>query len=227
MLIRNSALAISKTTDRAEGKHCLPEFVQLNALWSIARLRVFLSRTIQQARRHFAVKMGLIEGYKLELHSLVRRIALRSEKSRESFLLHLGPVFHLGPTGLPEECIRMRGCTRDIENFAASRPWATAIEWEVFRDGWEAGARWNQNNRCICTSANTVSSLSAPSFAGSAAPVLNSALADISEPPRGSVFASGAGHGFSPLDFCGDRPQNLFGFRSWLTPRFGLACRLL
>jgi uncharacterized LabA/DUF88 family protein len=29
--------------------------------------------------------------------------------------------------------------------------------------------------------------------------------------------------GLSPLDFCGEKPENWLVFRSWLTPRFGLA----
>src|SRR5439155_19969430 len=61
------------------------------------------------------------------------------------------------------------------------------------------------------------------SFAGCAAPALNAALAEITEPPCGSVFASGAGHGFSPLAFCEEKPENQLWSRSWLTPRFGLA----
>jgi hypothetical protein len=131
------------------------EFVVSYAPWSIARLRASLSRTIQLARRRFEVKMGLPQGYKLELRSFLHRIALRSEKSRQSFFLRLGAVCHLGQTGLPEECIRMRDCTRDIESFVASHPWATAIDWDHYREGWEAGARWSQNSHCTCTSANT------------------------------------------------------------------------
>ncbi len=38
-----------------------------------------------------------------------------------------------------------------------------------------------------------------------------------------SCDTAGAGHDFSPLDFCGEKPQDLFGFRERLTPRFGLA----
>ena len=60
-------------------------------------------------------------------------------------------------------------------------------------------------------------------FAGIAAPALNAALTEVAESFAGLVLASDAGHGFSPLAFCGEKPQNQFGSRSWLTPRFGLA----
>src|SRR5205823_7907553 len=60
-------------------------------------------------------------------------------------------------------------------------------------------------------------------FTGIAAPALNPALTEVTKSLAGLVLASEAGHGFSPLAFCGEKPQNQFGSRSWLTPRFGLA----
>src|SRR5438552_13262219 len=60
-------------------------------------------------------------------------------------------------------------------------------------------------------------------FAGITAPALNAALAEETESFTSLVLASEAGHGLSPLAFCGEKPQNQFGSRSWLTPRFGLA----
>ena len=60
-------------------------------------------------------------------------------------------------------------------------------------------------------------------IAGSTAPTLNAALTEVSKPFADLVLTFDAGHGFSPLDFCGEKPQNLLGFRSWLTPRFGLS----
>src|SRR5208337_853767 len=61
------------------------------------------------------------------------------------------------------------------------------------------------------------------SAAGLAAPALNAAFTVVTELSAGSVRASDAGHGFSPLDCCGEKPQNEFGSGSWLTPRTGLA----
>src|ERR1019366_6318793 len=58
-------------------------------------------------------------------------------------------------------------------------------------------------------------------FAEIAAAALDSTLAVGSEPLAGFVFASGAGHGISPLDYCGEKPQNEFGSGLWFTPRFG------
>ena len=56
-----------------------------------------------------------------------------------------------------------------------------------------------------------------------AAPSLDTALAEVSKSFAGLVLASYAGHGFSPLDFCGESRHNHFGSGVRLTPRSGLA----
>lgn len=61
------------------------------------------------------------------------------------------------------------------------------------------------------------------SFAGIAAPALDSTFAVGAEPLAGFVLASGAGHGVSPLDFCAEKRHNEVGSGLWVTPRFGLA----
>src|SRR5438270_8836303 len=60
-------------------------------------------------------------------------------------------------------------------------------------------------------------------IAGCAAPALDTVLTVVTEPLGGSVITSDAGHGRSPLAFCGESRQNLFGSGLRLTPRFGLA----
>lgn len=59
--------------------------------------------------------------------------------------------------------------------------------------------------------------------AGFAAPALNAALTEVPKSLAGLVLASDAGHGFSPLAFEREKPDNHFGSGLWLTPRFGLA----
>jgi len=53
-------------------------------------------------------------------------------------------------------------------------------------------------------------------IAGVAAPTLDSTLAVGAESLGITVGTPDAGHGFSPLDFCGKKPQNKFASRSWL-----------
>ena len=60
-------------------------------------------------------------------------------------------------------------------------------------------------------------------LAGSAFPALDAALTEGTSFNAVRVLASDAGHGFSPLDFCGKKPHTHFGSGVRLTPRFGLA----
>ena len=60
-------------------------------------------------------------------------------------------------------------------------------------------------------------------IAGSAAPALNAALTEVAKFLADLVLAFGAGHGVSPLAFCGETSQNTLGSEAWVTPRFGLA----
>ena len=59
--------------------------------------------------------------------------------------------------------------------------------------------------------------------AGIAAPALNSALTEVPKTFAGVVLAFEAGHDFSPLAFCGEKPENKFdGLMFGLTPE----CRI-
>ena len=60
-------------------------------------------------------------------------------------------------------------------------------------------------------------------FTGIAAPALNPVLTEVPKSLASLTLASEAGHGLSPLAFCGEKPQNQFGSGLRLTPRSGLA----
>jgi hypothetical protein len=60
-------------------------------------------------------------------------------------------------------------------------------------------------------------------FAGSAFPALNVAFTEGTSFHAGSVLASDAGHGSSPLDFCTELSHNEFGSRVRFAPCSGLA----
>jgi len=54
-------------------------------------------------------------------------------------------------------------------------------------------------------------------------PSVEWALAEVPNRFTGLVLASDAGHGVSPLAFCGETSQTSFGSEAWVTPCFGLA----
>jgi hypothetical protein len=81
----------------------------------------------------------------------------------------------------------------------------------------EFGLRDHRGSRQLCVR------FAESGTAGSAAPTLNPALTEVPKLFAVVVLASTAGHGFSPLDFCGEKPENHFGSGLRLTPRSGLA----
>jgi len=88
----------------------------------------------------------------LETRSFLHRIAFRFGTPCHSQGIELGRVYHPNENQPLEVCIRRRDCIRDIENFAALNPTATIIDWDHFREGWEAGPKWGARNSCSCTS---------------------------------------------------------------------------
>lgn len=43
---------------------------------------------------------------------------------------------------------RTLGCMTDMQHSESDFPTATGFDWEIFRIGWEAGARWGESNPC-------------------------------------------------------------------------------
>src|SRR5260370_3122813 len=97
------------------------------------------------------------------------------------------------------------------------------------RDGANAHSLKHQGQRLCCglrvgvVSSQLGNRFAERGLAGCAAPSLNTALPEKSEPLAGLVLASTAGHVISPLAFCGETSQNVLWSEAWVTPRFGLA----
>jgi len=149
---------IAKSKDLFEREHFRDECGASYVQWSTLPRRVFLSQTTRRrVRAQFCYLIALGEGYRRELRNFLHRLALRSAKRYLAMPLQVGAACHLDPTGVPVECIRTRDCIRGIKNFAASHPTATVMDWDHFREGWEAGEKWSRDNRCSCTSASGTS----------------------------------------------------------------------
>jgi hypothetical protein len=145
-----------KSTDRAERERFPVESGASCVQWNTVSDRVLRFQTIRRAfRKRLLCQIALVVGCTLEIRNCLYRIALLFSKRYPATLLQMGAVFHSDPTGVPVECIRTRDCIRDIENFSATRPWATIIDLVHFREGWEAGEKWSAHTRCSCTSANS------------------------------------------------------------------------
>jgi hypothetical protein len=93
---------------------------------------------------------GRLRGCRQEVRSFVHRISLQFGKRYCQPALPIGPVRHRDSAGHLQACTRTHACICGIESFSASRPWATGVDRENYRLGWEAGARWASHNRCSC-----------------------------------------------------------------------------
>lgn len=91
------------------------------------------------------VRMPLAYGFLLEIHSLFHRIAVRCRQRYGAFFLIMSSVRQAEDQPRFEVNIRRCACIRDIESFVEEHPWATILDLEMYRDAWEAGAVWAEN----------------------------------------------------------------------------------
>ncbi len=92
-------------------------------------------------------RFALLRGFLLELRSFLYRIALRCKRRYDLYGLDVGPLQQT-EAGHLRWNTRTRACSEDIKSFAASRPWATMIDLEVYRDAWARGAGWAESSSC-------------------------------------------------------------------------------
>jgi len=92
-------------------------------------------------------RVPLLRVFSLELRSFVYRMGLQYKRRFDLFGLDVGPL-HQNEAGHPRWNTRTRGCTLDMKSFLASRPWATMIDLEVYRDAWGRGAEWGEHSSC-------------------------------------------------------------------------------
>src|SRR5439155_7424427 len=92
----------------------------------------------------FVYRFSLLQISLQEMYSCVCRIRLRWK--RRPFRVRGLPVYRLAPNGMFEPCTETPACMRDTGNFFSSRQGATLIDFEIYQEGWIAGARWGVNN---------------------------------------------------------------------------------
>jgi hypothetical protein len=149
---------IAKSKDLSERERFQDECGSSYVRWSTLPRHAFLFQTIRRwVRASFCNLIAQGQGGRQELRNFLHRLALRSAKRYPAMPLQVGVACHLDPTGVPVECIRTRDCVGDIKNFAVSHPKATVMDWDHFREGWEAGEKWGRSKRCSCTSASSTS----------------------------------------------------------------------
>lgn len=122
---------------------------QCDQRYSASRLQSFAARVFLRLRwdRH---RLALLRVFLRELRSFLHRIVLQYKRCYYRDGLDVGPAA-ADQTISPQPCgrnIRTRACSESIESFAVARPWATMVDFEVYRDAWAEGANWAENNIC-------------------------------------------------------------------------------
>jgi len=100
-------------------------------------------RRLHRLRTHRAV---WLYGFLLELRSLCYRMARLRQTDLYRTGLGIGPAFDPTRNGSFQECTRTHACTRDMQNFYATRPGVTIFDIELFLAGWKAGSAFERGN---------------------------------------------------------------------------------
>jgi hypothetical protein len=100
-------------------------------------------RRLHRLRIHRAV---WLYGFLVELRSLCYRMARLGQTDLYRTGLDIGPAFDPTKNGSFQVCTRTHACTRDMQNFYATRPGATILDIELFLAGWKAGSAFERGN---------------------------------------------------------------------------------
>src|ERR1017187_2946448 len=88
-------------------------------------------------------RFPLAYGFVVEMHSLIHRMAARSQLRFAAYFLEVSEsemVERLSPN------TRTHSYMRDMRSFSERHPWATILDLEMYRDAWQAGAEWGACN---------------------------------------------------------------------------------
>ncbi len=93
-------------------------------------------------------RMPLLYGFLREIHSLLHRMTAIYRLRCRMHLIYMGPL-EQGLAGHREPNTRTSACIEDTRRFVSMHPWATFLDLEMYRDAWQAGAKWGESSFCI------------------------------------------------------------------------------
>ena len=112
----------------------------VHKICSLHRLGVIRPRQLGQASLR-----SLLLGCVSDLRTCLVRMGQRFDKLPEAYSVEVGPSIQRDASGHLRANTRTRACIENIRSFEVSHPGATVFDVEVFRQGWEMGARWSEN----------------------------------------------------------------------------------
>lgn len=116
---------------------------------------VFLRKVIPSARVCWrdrflpaeATPSALLRGFLSDLRTALYRIGRRVDTLPALYTLDAGPCYEHDATGNFQPNTRTLGCISDMQHSESLFPTATDFDWEMFRIGWNMGAKWGED-RC-------------------------------------------------------------------------------
>jgi len=129
----------------------LSAIFRLVARWFCVRCRKLLAWRKGYAQSHYlpmeSTPFLLLQECRSDLRTALNRMARRVDKLPFFWTLPIGPCYQLARNGSWEPNTRTLACIADMQSFESQFPTATNFDWEMFRVGWEAGAKWYDGNR--------------------------------------------------------------------------------
>ena len=133
---------------RRFGKVCL-----LLGKWFRVYFGRLLPWRLSYSQSHYvlmeATPFSLLQGFLSDMRTALYRMGQRVDKLPFLWSRPVGPCFEQAPNGswIPNK--RTHGCMTDMQRFERDNPQATPFDWETYRTGWEAGARWADGSAYI------------------------------------------------------------------------------
>jgi hypothetical protein len=83
-----------------------------------------------------------------DMYTALHRMGQRVDRLPYFCTFPVGPCFEQAPNGSWVPNTRTHACMADMQHLENDHPASTGFDWEMFRIGWEAGARWGEAHRC-------------------------------------------------------------------------------
>lgn len=114
----------------------------------------------------------LLREFLSDIRTALYRMGQRIDKLPFFYMPPVGPCYERDTKGNWAPNIRTLACMADMQRLESDFPTATDFDWEMFRIGWEAGAKW-----CAGTQSATLAQ-SEPDHAGNTCSSPDAAIID-------------------------------------------------
>lgn len=96
----------------------------------------------------YLLRHPLVQGFLLEIRSLLRHMEIRRKRPHDVDGVVFGPHLERSLDGSYQVSKRTHACMQDTEDLLTKYPWVTAIDAAVFVHAWELGAEWGLSSAC-------------------------------------------------------------------------------